>query len=292
MTSLASIVGIAILENARQNHSKTVVLDSQIYLGDNAPPLTAALRYFNSFNLTFDPDEPGRYFIFAHIARMERGADILLPQDSVETDYDIVGDIVSLIPLSEDVDPRHPPVVHLAGVAAKIDMKNGTFEMEISQWVSALREIRPTEGITQAGGSLFVSCSFPDTPRYKQRKPVPKKGTYVAIEGFLRNIVKKEDEFPEKFLIEVETIAFCGQATVSPKTEAPAQSNSMPLQKRKRHFKFSFDTLNAMPGQASHSQDDSPLPVKRHKLHDKELNSTVDNNIDTCSLPDNGREDC
>jgi hypothetical protein len=63
--SSATIIAVAVFENGRvaEGQGMTLIFDAQIYLGEDCPPLLAALRYFNSTNRAFN--EIGFYFVIA-----------------------------------------------------------------------------------------------------------------------------------------------------------------------------------------------------------------------------------
>jgi hypothetical protein len=53
--SCATLTAVAVCENPRQlgNSRKTLILDVQIYMGDEEIPLTGAFRYFNDKDVVF-----------------------------------------------------------------------------------------------------------------------------------------------------------------------------------------------------------------------------------------------
>lgn len=64
----AFVVGLAILANPRAVRMTTLlVLDGQFYLGPtDQDVLIGSLRYYNSFNLSFD-DKPALYFVYTTV---------------------------------------------------------------------------------------------------------------------------------------------------------------------------------------------------------------------------------
>ncbi|KAJ7813511.1 hypothetical protein B0H14DRAFT_3477809 [Mycena olivaceomarginata] len=57
MSSAASLIALVVLENLRViPKTKTVVFDSQIYLGSSEPVVIVSLRYFNGSDTAFPDD--------------------------------------------------------------------------------------------------------------------------------------------------------------------------------------------------------------------------------------------
>ena len=65
----ANVTGVAILANPRRIlNSKTIVFDTQFYLGPTDQDfLMGSLRFFNSFDLSFE-DEPELYYVNASVS--------------------------------------------------------------------------------------------------------------------------------------------------------------------------------------------------------------------------------
>lgn len=62
--SSAVIMGLAVFENPRVLEGKTLLFDTQFYLGPGQS-LVGAFRYFNGLDLAFG--EVGQYFVYANV---------------------------------------------------------------------------------------------------------------------------------------------------------------------------------------------------------------------------------
>ncbi|KZP16119.1 hypothetical protein FIBSPDRAFT_958295 [Athelia psychrophila] len=224
--SSAAITAVVVLESPRNapDSPKTIFFDGQIYQGAGQP-LLAAFRYFNANNMVFD--DVGFYFLHATVAKMAEGA--VIPPSESDIVYDLVGDIVFLIP-APDVDPKYLPWVHIAGT-----------------YTSALRDAKK-----HGGSTLPVRCFVKDSPKYKQySKPVPNVNSQVTFTGSLTSVDRNaENGTPEYFRLEVDSVTFMGKATVPAKPSPAPASNSQTPAKRKPKYNWSSE---------------SPTPAKRSK---------------------------
>ena len=126
--------------------------------------------------------------------------------------------IVPLTPPSSDcddnssfsIDPAQRAYLHISGAAVNCDEKEATFDIEIDQYISTLKNVKssPSKFITP------FSCSIPDSPRYKTGKPVPYNRRYISISGFLTDVTYEPDsDVVQRFHLKVENIVFLGQQT-------------------------------------------------------------------------------
>ena len=126
--------------------------------------------------------------------------------------------IVPLTPPSSDcddnssfsIDPAQRAYLHISGAAVNCDEKEATFNIEIDQYISTLKNVKssPSKFITP------FSCSIPDSPRYKTGKPVPYNRRYISISGFLTDVTYEPDsDVVQRFHLKVENIVFLGQQT-------------------------------------------------------------------------------
>ncbi|EDR00007.1 uncharacterized protein LACBIDRAFT_314914 [Laccaria bicolor S238N-H82] len=83
------------------------------------------------------------YLIYATFARMENGVD----QRSI-TDYNFVGDLQWLIPLSTQnncqdfqIDPCQRAYVHLSGPVTNVHKESETFKLDVEHYISAFRDL-------------------------------------------------------------------------------------------------------------------------------------------------------
>ncbi|KAG1825741.1 uncharacterized protein BJ212DRAFT_1475124 [Suillus subaureus] len=97
--SSATITAVAVFKNGRfcEGQGRALIFDAQMYLGDDQPPLLAALKCFNAENHVFDP--VGFYIVIAR-----------------------------LIPIVKDgVSPLYMPYIELCGtVKSTDDLTSGT----------------------------------------------------------------------------------------------------------------------------------------------------------------------
>jgi hypothetical protein len=89
------------------------------------------------------------------------------------------------------------------------DQTRLTFDVVAEQYVGATRNVEcfPTR------------CLIPDKPRFQKFKPVPSKGKFVSVTGFLTGVEWDEDHTVKHFFIDVDQVAFLGQQSVSPKAK-------------------------------------------------------------------------
>ncbi|KAJ7904156.1 hypothetical protein B0H13DRAFT_1620653 [Mycena leptocephala] len=192
----ASFTGLAVLENPRViPKSKTVVFDLQAYLPSSEPALIGSIRYFNQNNLELP--EVGCYAAWISVARTLPTVEVY-SQSLGPADYHIIGDAVWLIPLGspENFSLNQPLFVQVCGVATNMKKDDATFEIAAEQYISATKkpEILPTR------------CMIPDTRRFEKYKPIPAKGEFVSVTGFLTGVERNDDHTVKQFLIDVDQV--------------------------------------------------------------------------------------
>ena len=113
------------------------------------------------------------------------------------------------------MDPRQLPYLHISGTVSSGGNPADTFELEPTQYSSALKNLKDTDPSVY---TFPVRCQIKDSPRYKNgKKPQPRNGTMVSLEGFLTSITKNSVAAgAERFHIEVENLVFMGRASVAP----------------------------------------------------------------------------
>ena len=142
-------------------------------------------------------------------------------------DYHVIGDAVwvrgmpyytscpdnspKLIPLGspEDFCLSQPAFVHVCGLAANPNKDDATFEVVAEQYVTA----------TRSAECFPIRCLIPDTPRFQKYKPIPSKGKFVSVTGFLTGIERNDDHTVKYFLLDVDQVVFLGQSVSAPKAE-------------------------------------------------------------------------
>ena len=101
--------------------------------------------------------------------------------------------------------------MQLSGVAMNCDKQTSTFTLDIEQYISAFKEAKNFKPTT------LLTCNIPDSPKYKQGKPIPYNRRYVTVSGFLSDVTYKKNtvDVVEHFNITVELIIFQGQLPAS-----------------------------------------------------------------------------
>ncbi|KAJ7632869.1 hypothetical protein FB45DRAFT_913765 [Roridomyces roridus] len=129
-------------------------------------------------------------------------------------------------PMFMTIDLAQPMFLFVSGVTVRSDTNAGTFTVDAEQFTSQHGEQRAVAGF--AGKSVLpIVGFFPDSPRFRTKKPVPWKNRYVAIGGWLRGISSslEGETLIERFRVEVEHIAFLGTYT-APATPIASSSSS------------------------------------------------------------------
>ncbi|KAF9472801.1 hypothetical protein BDN70DRAFT_775918, partial [Pholiota conissans] len=234
-SGLATMVGIAALANPRRaaDSPKSIILDVEIYIGaDHCQSLIGALRFFNKDDMDFT-EEPSLYLIYTTFACLEDGIDV---QPVLNTwKYKFFGDLQWVIPLappvddSDDgsepasfvIDPRHRVYIHVSGKATDCQKDAGTFNLDVEQYIFVLKDAKNHATKSESIKPFTpISCIFPDSPRFRNRKPVPYDNHFVSISGFLTDVVfTPKNGLPavedtgsiDHFTVTVEHIAFLGQ---------------------------------------------------------------------------------
>lgn len=113
--------------------------------------------------------------------------------------------------------------------------ENRSFEIDATQYISLLKPKDPKgaggessnnskSASSNSIGSFAAKCVFSNSPRFRTKAPSPKDGTYVTIEGYLKNFaVAPEEEYPHHFNVVVESITFLGRSTVTPPSTTPGK---------------------------------------------------------------------
>ncbi|KAL1736353.1 hypothetical protein EV714DRAFT_267189 [Schizophyllum commune] len=243
-TSSACIVGMCGLENPRPAPGGGWgVLFDAVFQITPGTVIVGVFRYFNKENRAF-PDA-GRYFVHANFAAMNQHVNFEeLKSDVVEEPADVsfIGDIEFLRPVQvEDGEWAHRPIIHASGRVAKSNRDTSAFEVTVTQYTSFLKNRRGNSTIT-------IQAIIPDSPRYPNgRKPIPHNNTFIHFHGHLGRVYKNLDGFTTAVSIDVEDIAFLGQASTS--IEANPVSSPSPASAKKRKFKTAFtDTDDVSEG--------------------------------------------
>lgn len=110
------------------------------------------------------------------------------------------------------IDPRQRAFIHVSGVAMNCQKSAGTFDLDPEQYISCLRDLKSSNPVSSTKGVMPISCTIPDSPKYKKNKPTPWNKRYVSVSGFLTDVIfKANSEDVERFKVEVDNIVFLGQ---------------------------------------------------------------------------------
>jgi hypothetical protein len=111
------------------------------------------------------------------------------------------------------IDPREPPYFTVTGVAVECSQDEGTFEMNVEQYISCDLSTKGAGGSRSKPFTRF-RCHIPNSPKYKNRRPLPWNRRHVSIFGFLTKEERSDNNSNvEIYLIDVESITFCGVYT-------------------------------------------------------------------------------
>lgn len=105
------------------------------------------------------------------------------------------------------VDTCQRALIHVSGIATNCQKDQGSFDIDLEHYASALKDTKHAKAFAP------LTCVIPDSPRYKNGKPVPYNRRYVSICGFLTDVTFKasSDVIIDRFEITVDDIAFMGQ---------------------------------------------------------------------------------
>ncbi|KAG6836611.1 hypothetical protein H0H93_006032 [Arthromyces matolae] len=250
-----TISAISVLENRRNAepsnklNTLSLLFDAHLYLGDSQG--LASLRFFNADNLTFEDVEP--CFIIANIARTPSDVKGIASTGVSTDDYDLVGDIIQLIPIGMDTNTnlRNRPFITISGSVDRVD--DNTFSLSPEQYIASCKDL-------SSKPSMPAKCWVPETPRWKNRAPKVKAGTYISVGGFMSGIERDDKQCITNFLIEVEKVTFLGRAPVAPR--AVEGSLETPIKQNGKGLKFDYNSP-------------SPLPGKRRRLEAESSSSSL-----------------
>ncbi|KAH9835231.1 uncharacterized protein C8Q71DRAFT_710346, partial [Rhodofomes roseus] len=206
MTS-SVITGIAVVERPRiidTSQPRSVWLDAGIYSGNPHQPLIANFRYWNDGGVEFG-DGPIVCFIVATMQPHARVNSSVLSA----TDYDIVGDILQLIP-APGADPAHSPFIFACGQATNIQNNISMFDVLPTQYVSQLPLRQPS--------NFPMRVEIPSSKRYESRgKPMPKNtDSRFHVQGFLKDVTRGADEVVQWFNVRLHNIVYFDRLPVPP----------------------------------------------------------------------------
>jgi hypothetical protein len=103
------------------------------------------------------------------------------------------------------------------GVVKNADNGNGTFDIDISQYVSAMKNL-------DANRLIPIRARYDLTSSRYKKPPTTRDGRFVCVTGFLSRVIKVENGNIVRFVVDVENVTFCGQAP--PPTASAAQPST------------------------------------------------------------------
>ncbi|KAI0061144.1 hypothetical protein BV25DRAFT_1887140 [Artomyces pyxidatus] len=251
-SATAELTAVVSLESPRPvpNKSRTVVLDAGIYnsADPTAEPMYAALRFYNEHNVVL-PEDGGLFFVTAKVAKWKKGLESVSDGLS-DGDYDILGDIMELIPIngnSDVVDPRqHRATIRCSGTVSSVDPKAASFKLPASQWTMA-----------DSSGIFPAKVVIPKESKWKDRaKALPSVGSIVSFSGYLAGAEKDANGAIVNFVVEVSRhLEFLGRTSASPSTPPSGElctSNAVQGSRSKLRFSLSgSNTLSDLPSTPS-----------------------------------------
>ncbi|PPR01846.1 hypothetical protein CVT24_001734 [Panaeolus cyanescens] len=180
-----------------------------------------------------------------------------------------------------EIDARQTPIVILAGVATNIQSDAGTFSLEIEQYISCMKSNIVKTSTTASVSSKAVqttsfSCFIPDSPRYRNGKPMPRGKRYVIVFGFLTDLIasaqKRKLGLIDSFEVEVNNVVFCGQFLPPASNSSQSGSSKTPLKSANGTSKSLF-SYNSPKTPITPTPSQGPRPLKRARMDDSESNS-------------------
>lgn len=129
-----------------------------------------------------------------------------------------------------EVDFKHlkllRPQVNVCGLATDMNWNDKTFVVNAAQYVAALKTVARDLSVFPA--QFFV----PDTPRFKTKKPIPAKDTFVFVSGYISRLdipVLPTSGGINRFIVELDKVSFLGKkmAPIAPMESTCAVLDAM-----------------------------------------------------------------
>ncbi len=113
---------------------------------------------------------------------------------------------------TEDTFPL--PFITITGLVQDASTSDFTFDINAAQYTQFFGHKR----------TFPAHLIFPDSPRYKNKKPMPGNNLFVSMSGFLSRVVVKEHDPSQHnpthkvhhFVIDIDTIVFLGRIPLTP----------------------------------------------------------------------------
>ena len=93
------------------------------------------------------------------------------------------------------------PHVSICGLATDMNWTANTFVVKAVQYTTATKDV-PRES------SIFPVAFFvPDTPRFRNKKPMPSKDTYVFVSGYISRLDLSPTSAIARFIVEIDKVS-------------------------------------------------------------------------------------
>ena len=118
--------------------------------------------------------------------------------------------------------------MYVTGVAMERSKAEAMFEITVEQYVSCVKSDPPAKkGANRLKPTTCLLCHIPDSAKFKSwgSKPMPGNKRYVSVCGFLTGARSGSNSEVEQFLIDVESVTFCGhyvQSSTLPAVASPS----------------------------------------------------------------------
>ncbi|KAJ7164037.1 hypothetical protein C8R43DRAFT_946832 [Mycena crocata] len=284
-SSYATIAALTVLENPRKASARTTVFTCNLFIGSpSLEKITGSVRYYSEEDGEY-PDV-GVYHAIIAVAKMEKGIKVFTDDEEEQGEFSFVGDIKSFFLIGEEgstavenIDLARRAYVNICGAVTRSDASSATFTLDAEQYTSAFAEqakkASEDSSIVALKSVLPVIGYIPDSPRYKNKKPVPWVKKYVSFGGYLSGITAslEGETLFERFRVEVDNIAFLGTYTPTASTPAPnGGSGSGGSSNKKPRFSYSKPSTrgkrrmdddednNGSAGGAGNASGSSPSP--------------------------------
>src|ERR1700731_1691009 len=94
------------------------------------------------------------------------------------------------------------------GITMNSNQADGTFDVDANQYLTATSKMDATDRPTflmHANYDLTSHC-------FKNKKPTIRNGHFVSVTGFLTHVMKDDEGFPMRFIVDIDNVVYQGQA--------------------------------------------------------------------------------
>lgn len=104
------------------------------------------------------------------------------------------------------VNPSQKAYLIVYGVVADVNEAAKSFVVNADQYFTLLK--------TQV--ACVVNCAFPDSPRWKNNKPIPTIGSFITVGGPLSTVCRGKEGQVLRYDLEIDTLSFLGKSAYAP----------------------------------------------------------------------------